>query len=128
MGGHKLRGSPNVQEPYENCEESNSDLYVLTVTGKSRHPIMVDLEVNGEALAMDVDIVAAVSIISEETHRNVFLEACLRRGSVLIRTFNVHWRTNGSCRSNGCPGEAHLKIIHNPPDGGCWKRSGPSLF
>ena len=64
-------------EPDENSEESDSDLHILTVAEKSRHPIMVDLEVNGKALTMEVDTGAAVSIISEETHRKVFPEACL---------------------------------------------------
>ena len=36
---------------------------------------------------MEMDTGAAVSIILEETHRNLFLEGCLQRGPLLLRTY-----------------------------------------
>ena len=40
--------------------ENHSDLHALTVAEKSRHSIIVDLEINGKALTMEVYTGAAV--------------------------------------------------------------------
>ena len=59
-------------EPDENSGGPDSDLPVLNIAERSRHPITEDLEVNGKALTMEVDTGAAVFTISEQTQRKVF--------------------------------------------------------
>ena len=62
-------------------ENSESDLPVLKISGRSTHPIKVKLEIQGKPVEMEVDTGAAVSIISEETYKRLFPNVNLKRSS-----------------------------------------------
>ena len=53
-------------------EDSDSELPVHKIAAHSRHPITVKLEIQGKPVVMEVDIGAAVLVISEDTYKNCF--------------------------------------------------------
>ena len=71
-------------EPVTEPEESNLPIYNVKAKAK---PILVELEVNGKPLSMEVDTGAAVSIIFRKEQRRLFPEAPLRASQVRLRTY-----------------------------------------
>ncbi len=76
-----------VQAAHQSESVSDSDLPVFRIGDRSSHPITVDLEVQGRKLTMEVDTGAAVSIISEKTHKEWFPDVPLKTAPVVLRTY-----------------------------------------
>ena len=55
---------------------------------RSNHPILVEVQVNGLELTMEVDTGAAVSIISEQRLK-VLLDAGIKAINVKLRTYTL---------------------------------------
>ena len=81
----KRTGNTNWVE--DESENSDSDLPVLKVSGKSTHPIKVKLEIQGKPVDMEVDMGAAVSIISEETYKKLFPNLNLQKVPIGLKTY-----------------------------------------
>ena len=73
------------QTPVVNEEEATFALFRLE--GKTHHPIVVTLEVNGVQLPMEVDTGAAVSVISSTTRDKFFPKCSLRSTTTVLTTY-----------------------------------------
>jgi len=73
-------------QPDDSTDESDIGFPVLKVSSEARsaHPITVDMVVNGKTLSMELDMGAAVSIISEQTRRSTFLDTPLRKSTSVL--------------------------------------------
>ena len=93
---HTIEQTPIVDE-----EETTFAMFRLGE--ESHHPIKVTLEVNGLQLPMEVDMGAAVSVISSTNPRQVLPQ-------VLSETHHscsnhLHWRTDATCWRDDGGGE-----------------------
>ena len=68
-------------------EDSDSDLPVHKITAVSTHPITVELEIQGKPVVMEVDTGAAVSVISEITYKELFLNLTLKEVPMGLKTY-----------------------------------------
>ena len=68
-------------------EDSDSDLPVHKIAAHSTHPITVKLEIQGKPVVMEVDKGAAVSVISEETYKELFSNLTLKEAPMGLKTY-----------------------------------------
>ena len=68
-------------------EHSDSDLPIHKLSIRGTHPIKVKLQIQGKPLSMEVDTGAAVSVVSEDTYKELFFDLPLKRASVCLKTF-----------------------------------------
>jgi len=74
-GGHQKQANlVQLKQPDDSTDELDIDFPVLKVGSETRsaHPITVDIVENGKTLSMELDMGAAVSIITEQTRRSTF--------------------------------------------------------
>ena len=79
---HAIQGT----DPDTDSEKSDS-LPLLRVGGKARHPIVVNLTVDGKDIPMEVDTGAAVSIISLVTKEQLFPQNELLATTLVLTTY-----------------------------------------
>ena len=70
-------------------EHNGIELFLNKIVGSSAHPIVVDLLINDIKLSMEIDMGAAVTIISECAWKQQFSQLKLKhqRFSVLLKTY-----------------------------------------
>ena len=91
-GGHR---SHQRQSQSTKCITSNSDkeadgeeLSLFTVRQRnSPKPIVVDVQINGRTVPMEVDTGAAVTIMSQTTWKTLFPDLSLQKSSIVLRTY-----------------------------------------
>ena len=77
-----------VQEFDTSPEEQVKDITFFMVDKMSkRKPIVIEMEVNGQQLPMELDTGAAVSLISTSTYSHLFLEVPLTRSKTQLTTY-----------------------------------------
>jgi hypothetical protein len=64
-----------------------TDVEVYSIGNRSNHPILVEVQVDGRELTMEVDTGAAVSILSEQGLRKILPDAEIKATNVKLRTF-----------------------------------------
>ena len=62
---------------------------LCSVNNKRINPYLVVVELNGEAVSMEIDTGAAVSLISHSTQTALFPKAVLTRPKVNLRTYTA---------------------------------------
>jgi len=98
-------------QPDDSTDESDIGFPVLKVSSEARsaHPITVDMVVNGKTLSMELDMGAAVSIISEQTRKAApFRIPPLRKSTSVLWTYTGEPMTVGG--RNGGSGELWSSI------------------
>ena len=68
-------------------ESSDEDFKIHTLGKRSPDPIVVQLQLNGKVLDMEVDTGAALSVISESTRREVFPNDTLLPSNLILKTY-----------------------------------------
>ena len=68
-------------------EDSDSDLPVHKIAAHSTHLITMKLEIQGKPVVMEVDTGAAVSVISEETYKELFSNLTLKESPMGLKTY-----------------------------------------
>ena len=63
------------------------DSLVCQINGDTSRSMNVQLQINGTPLSMEIDTGAAVSIISEQTQRNLFPDVTLQHSRIKLRTY-----------------------------------------
>jgi len=89
-GSHQKQANlVQLKQPDDSTDEFDIDFPVLKVGSETRsaHPITVDIVVNGKTLSMELDMGAAVSIISEQTRRSTFPDPPLRKSTAVLQTY-----------------------------------------
>ena len=84
MGG---ADTDEVPRTHAHEQREQEDLQLYTVGKKSSRPIVVEPQVNGRALPMEIDTGAAVSLISERVQKQEYPSAVLRPSDVTLRTY-----------------------------------------
>ena len=106
-------------------EDSSGDEYFLHKLGeKSSHPIKVSLLANGQALKMEVDTGADISIISDDTRRTLFPTQKVYKSDLVLKTYTDEpIRIIGNLRVRVQYGDQFAKLVLVVVEG-----SGPSLL
>ena len=131
---NKSRKSSKYQQQHHSTKfvDANSDdsgpdeiqLYAVGSSTKSSPPIMVNVQVQGEDLPMEVDTGAAVSIISETTWKNIFPNTELSRSDLILSTYsNEHLTVVGERVVDVVYGKQKAQLVLIIVAG-----SGPTLF
>ena len=68
-------------------DTGDTDVEVYSVGNHSSHPILVEVQVDGQELTMEIDTGAAVSIISEQELKKVLPDAEIKETNVKLRTY-----------------------------------------
>ena len=68
-------------------DDGPDDSLVCQINGDLSRIMRVQLQINGIPLSMEIDTGAAVSIISEQTQRNLFPTATLQPARIKLRTY-----------------------------------------
>ena len=68
-------------------KHSDSDLPIHKLSTRGTHPIKVKLQIQGKPVSMEVDTGAAVSVVSEDTYKELFFDLPLKIASVCLKTF-----------------------------------------
>ena len=71
----------------DSTDDGPDDSLVCQINGDSSQTMKVQLQINGTPLSMEIDIGAAVSIISEPTQRNLFPTVTLQPARIKLRTY-----------------------------------------
>ena len=79
---HAIQGT----DPDTDSEEFDS-LPLLRVGGKARHPIVVNLTVDGKDIPMEIDTGAAVSLVSLVTKEQLFPQNELLATTLVLTTY-----------------------------------------
>ena len=86
--GRKQRTYGKTHRVQDDQESSSSEEYVLHKVGnRSVDPVLVQVQINGKPLKMEVDTGAALSIISEGTRMAIFPEEKLRASGLVLKTY-----------------------------------------
>ena len=131
---NKSRKSSKYQQQHHSTKyvDANSDdsgpdeiqLHAVGSSTKSSPPIMVNVQVQGEDLPMEVDTGAAVSIISETTWKNIFPNTELSRSDLILSTYsNEHLTVVGERAVDVVYGKQKAQLVLIIVAG-----SGPTLF
>ena len=87
-------------------------------------PIVVDVELDGRSLSMEVDAGAAVSRISVKTYRALFPDETLQESTASLSTYSGQpLRVLGQCEVEVCVSDQRSKLPLKVVEG-----EGPSLF
>ena len=81
------RGQVHTIEQTPVVDEEEMTFAMFRLEGKTHHPIIVTLEVNGVQLPMEVDTGAAVSVISSTTRDKFFPKCSLRSTMAVLTTY-----------------------------------------
>ena len=84
----KLRRQNWVDSTTEETEPFPDDT-LFKVQGHSTRPITVTLELNGQSIVMEVDMGAAVSLMSVATQQKLFPDAQLQETTVKLHTYSA---------------------------------------
>ena len=76
----------NIDKQPEGGEE-DLPTFLIGYSRTETDPITVDLTLNGQKTAMELDTGAAVSLISEETYRRLLPTSALKSTPVALRTY-----------------------------------------
>ena len=77
-----------VEASISDSDASSGEGYHLhKLHDRSSNPINVPVFVNGRQLTMELDTGAAVSIISEETRKTLFVDQKLRKSTLVLKTY-----------------------------------------
>ena len=77
-----------VEHTTSDKNASNGDEYGLfMMTDRSSEPIMIPVIDNGKKLKTELDMGAAISIISDKTWKSLFPELQLRKSSLVLKTY-----------------------------------------
>ena len=109
-------------DPVENSLQE--ELPIIQVDATSRRPSMVELELKGQPLSMQVDTGAAVSLISSTIHTQLFPNATLSKLAAILTIYigeqiplAGQMEVEVSCKKQ----QQHLTVY-------VAKEEGPSLF
>ena len=71
------------------AEDTTTDVFQLYTVGMklATRPITVELSLDGKPITMEVDTGAAVSLISERTHKALFPETKPKKSSIVLKTY-----------------------------------------
>ena len=104
--GHQIK---TVQEGDVDSGEHSHVLYAVRI--ESGQPLEVDLTIEGKPLRMEVDTGAAVSLVSEKTHKSMFAESTLQHSSAQLRTYSGEpIPVLGQVEVEVCYGEQRAKL------------------
>ncbi len=87
---HRRKGATKWVDTNDSGEEpEETDVEVYSIGNRSNHPILVEVQVDGRELTMEVDTGAAVSVISEQGLRKILPDAEIKATNVKLRTFTL---------------------------------------
>ena len=85
---HRRKGNTQWVDTHESGEDTtDTDMEVNSVGKRSSPPILVEVQVNGQELTMEVDTGAAVSIVSEQRLKKVLPHAEIKATDVKLKTY-----------------------------------------
>ncbi len=94
----KERGKPTKEQPsyptgdrkiknvYEDTEDDD-DYLLNNIRPKPGKPLVMDFKLNGNPLTMELDTGAAVSLVSEDTYRNLLSDCSLKPYQLTLWTY-----------------------------------------
>lgn len=110
----KLKHKPKTHHVHkEPTESSSEDEFKLNKVDKhSQDPIVVQMQVNGSNLNMEVDTGAALSIISETTRRAVFPNDTLHPSTIIFKTYtDERMEVTGTINARVTYGDQKQKLV-----------------
>ena len=84
----RKRNIKNVQDQEETPKKPASPMNQIKVTVAQVQPIMVDVELNGHLISMELDSGASVSLISAKTDRDIFKDEPLQASTTALTTYS----------------------------------------
>ena len=85
--GQNRTNCVQADQDSDSTDDAPDDSLVCQINGNSSRTMNVQLQINGIPLPMEIDTGAAVSIISEQTQRNLFPTATLQPTRIKLRTY-----------------------------------------
>ena len=80
----------DVHDPdAEGHELDTTEYRLFTVSSQENAPLVIEFAVNGQALKMELDTGASISLISEEQYKQLQDVPTLEKSSVILRTYTV---------------------------------------
>ena len=80
-------GGADADDVPRTHSREQEDLQLFTVGKRSSRPIVIEPQVNGKTLPMEIDTGAAVALISESVQKREYPSAVLRPSDVTLRTY-----------------------------------------
>ena len=68
-------------------EIDDSELLLCNVSSQSSPPVLIDLQLNGKNVVMELDTGAAMSLISQSTYDKFFSNVKLHPSDIILRTY-----------------------------------------
>ena len=102
-----------VQNAEQSSEESSDEGFKIhNLVKRSPDPIVVQLQLNGKFLDMEVDTGAALSVISEATRRDVFPNDTLHPSNLILKTYtNERMEVTGTLNMRVRYGNQKQKLV-----------------
>ena len=110
----KLKHKPKTHHVHKEPEESSSEdeFKLKKLDKRSSDPIIVQMQVNGTNLDMEVDTGAALSVISETTRWAVFPNDTLHPSSLILKTYtDERMEVTGTLNVRVRYGEQKQKLV-----------------
>ena len=85
--GQNITNCVQADQDSDSTDDPPDDSLVCQINGDSSRTMNVQLQINGIPLFMEIDTGAAVSIISEQTQRNLFPTATFQPTRIKLRTY-----------------------------------------
>ena len=85
--GQNRTNCVQADQDSDSTDDGPDDSLVCQINGDLSRTMRVQLQINGIPLSMEIDTGAAVSIISEQTQRNLFPTATLQPARIKLRTY-----------------------------------------
>ena len=90
-----------ANQDLDSTDDAPDDFLVCQINGDSSWTMNVQLQINGTPLSMEIDTDAAVSIIAEQTQRNLFPTVTFQPARIKPRTY-IHWGAYASAWRDDC--------------------------
>ncbi len=104
---HRMQNADQSSE-----ESSEEDFKIHNMSKRSPDPIIVQLQLNGKSLDMEVDTGAALSVISETTRLEVFPNDTLHPSNLILKTYtDEHMKVTGTINMRVAYGNQKQKLV-----------------
>lgn len=73
----------------EEVEQEELSLFTVCPESSAPKPLVVDIQINGKTVPMEIDTGAAVTIMSQATWQTLFPDLSLQKSSVVLKTYTA---------------------------------------